>query len=217
MNIKITRKKIKNIIIRINSEGEILISAPPKIPKSFIDSLLKKKEEWIKEKLSLINERKKLEIKFNEGDKFFYLGFPYTIKINFSSFEKCELINDDFIITVQSNSFERRKNLITQWVCENFYPYVINRTMEIGEKIGYIPKTIKFRDMKTRWGSCNTATRSITYNHQLYKRSKDVIDYVILHELSHIPYPHHQREFWSFVEKYMPDWKDKRKKLKENI
>ena len=68
--------------------------------------------------------------------------------------------------------------------------------------------------MKTRWGSCNTLTRSITFNLQLYKKPLEVIDYVILHELAHIPYPHHQKEFWNFVEKYIPDWKKRRDLLK---
>lgn len=216
MKIKITRKKMKNITIRINSDGEVLVSAPIRVPNSYIESLLKEKEKWIREKIALVEERKKLETKFEEGGKFYYLGFPYIIKLEISLQERCEIKDNNFIIYLKDNSFEKRKKLINQWIYDNFYPYVINRTMEIGESIGYSPKMIKFRDMKTRWGSCNTLSRSITFNHQLYKKSKDIIDYVILHELAHIPYPHPQKEFWDFVEKYMPSWKEKRKQLRSN-
>lgn len=215
MKIKITRKRMKNITIRINDNGEVLISAPQRVPNSYIENLIKEKESWIKEKIALVEERKKNQTTFNNGEKFYYLGVPYTIEIKNSTQERCEIKEKSFIVFLQENSFEKRKKLITQWLYNNFYPYLINRTMEIGEKIGYTPKVIKFRDMKTRWGSCNTLTRSITYNHQLYKKSVEVIDYVILHELAHIPFPHHQREFWDFVERYMPDWKERRKKLKE--
>ena len=61
MKIKITRKKMKNITIRINSDGEVLVSAPIRVPNSYIESLLKEKEKWIIEKVALVEERKKLE------------------------------------------------------------------------------------------------------------------------------------------------------------
>lgn len=217
MKIKITRKKMKNITIRINNEGEILVSAPQRVPNSYIENLIKEKESWIKEKLALVEKRNKNQTTFNNKEIFYYLGVPYTIEIKNSVQERCELKERVFIIYLKENSLEKRKKLITQWIYNNFYPYIIDRTMEIGENIGYTPKVIKFRDMKTRWGSCNTLTRSITFNHQLYKKSKEIIDYVILHELAHIPYPHHQKEFWDFVEKYIPDWKLKRKQLREDI
>lgn len=215
MEIKITRKRIKNIIIRINEKGEVLISAPLKVPKYYIENLIREKESWIREKIALVQRRKEKINTYDEGERFFYLGRGYPIEIKKSSQEYCKLLEDKFIILLQENSLEKRKKLIDRWVCENFYPYIIDMTMKMGEKIGYSPKVIKFRDMKTRWGSCNTLKKSITYNHQLYKKPVEVVEYVVLHELSHIPYPHHQKSFWEFVEKYMPDWKNRRKLLKE--
>lgn len=122
MKIKITRKKMKNITIRINSDGEVLVSAPIKIPNSYIESLLKEKEKWIREKIALVEERKKLETKFEEGDKFYYLGFPYIIKLEISLQERCEIKDNNFIIYLKDNSFEKRKKLINQWIYDNFYP-----------------------------------------------------------------------------------------------
>ena len=216
MNIKVTRKKIKNIIIRVNEKGEVLISAPFRTPNSYIENLIKEKESWIREKLSLVEKRQEKVATFDVGEIFTYLGKDYSIEIQNSVQERCELTEKNFTIYLQTNSLEKRKKLITQWVCDNFYPYVIDRSMELGESIGFTPKVIKFRDMKTRWGSCNTLTRSITFNFQLYKKPVEIIDYVILHELAHIPYPHHQKEFWNFVERYMPDWKNRRKALREH-
>lgn len=215
MNIKITRKKIKNIIIRINENGEVLISAPFRTPNLYIENLIKEKESWIRKKLNLLKERKEKTNTFDEGEIFNYLGKNYNIEVKNSTQEQCELTEKKFTIYLKKNSLEKRKKLITQWVYNNFYPYMIDRTMELGESIGFTPKVIKFRDMKTRWGSCNTLTRSITFNFQLYKKPVEIIDYVILHELAHIPYPHHQKDFWNFVERYMPDWKTRRKLLRE--
>ncbi len=216
MEIKITRKRIKNIIIKVDEEGEVLISAPLKVPKSYIENLLKEKEEWIREKIALIQRRKERVSTYDAGEKFLYLGKEYLIEIKRDLQEGCQLLEDRFIISLKENSLEKRKRLIDNWICENFYPYVVELTMSLGEKIGYTPIKIRFRDMKTRWGSCNTMKKSITYNHQLYKKPIKAVEYVVLHELSHIPHPHHQREFWEFLERYMPDWKSRRKLLKES-
>lgn len=215
MRIKVTKKKIKNIIIKINREGEILVSAPLNVSDSYIRKVIASKEEWIKSKLaSVVSKKEKLE-RLNSGEVFNYLGKSYIVEVKRSEFEYCELKDDRFLIYIKENSNQRREFLINRWIVENFYPKVVEMTKDIGKKIGYSANVIKFKDMKTRWGSCNSLTRSITYNHQLYQKSMDIIEYVVLHELSHIPYPHHQKSFWDFVERYMPDWKIRRKLLKE--
>lgn len=214
MEIKITRKKIKNIIIKVNEKGEVLVSAPYKVPNSYIENLLQEKKEWIREKIEQVKNKQEKISTFEEGDEFIYLGKKYTTKIKISSVEYCELTEEHFILNIKINNFENRKKIISKWLTDNFCTLVKNRTIELGKRIGYLPSIIKFRDMKTRWGSCNTLTRSITFNLQLYKKPLEVIDYVILHELAHIPYPHHQKEFWNFVEKYIPDWKKRRDLLK---
>lgn len=215
MRIKITKKKIKNIIIKINREGEILVSAPLNVSDSYIRKVIASKEEWIKSKLaSVVSKKEQLE-RVNSGEVFNYLGKSYIVEVKRSELEYCELKDDRFLIYIKENSNQRREFLINRWIVENFYPKVVEMTKDIGKKIGYSANIIKFKDMKTRWGSCNSLTRSITYNHQLYQKSMDIIEYVVLHELSHIPYPHHQKSFWDFVERYMPDWKIRRKLLKE--
>lgn len=215
MRIKVTKKKIKNIIIKINREGEILVSAPLNVSDSYIRKVIASKEEWIKSKLaSVVSKKEKLE-RVNSGEIFNYLGKSYIVEVKRSELEYCELKDDRFLIYIKENSNQRREFLINRWIVENFYPKVVEMTKDIGKKIGYSANVIKFKDMKTRWGSCNSLTRSITYNHQLYQKSMDIIEYVVLHELSHIPYPHHQKSFWDFVERYMPDWKIRRKLLKE--
>ncbi|MCI6153080.1 M48 family metallopeptidase [Fusobacterium perfoetens] len=206
IEVVINRKKIKNIIIKIDDECKIKISLPFGVPNNYVEKIIEKREKWI---LEIISQKKKIKNNFDEN--FIYLGKSYQIQINNSMEEFCQLKNGKFYINIQKNSFENRKKLIDKWICENFYDLMIELTMTIGEKIGYTPIKIKFRDMKTRWGSCNSMKKSITYNHQLYKKSIYFIEYVVLHELAHIPYPHHQKTFWEFIEKIMPDWKERKK------
>ncbi|MCI9586227.1 MAG: M48 family metallopeptidase, partial [Bacilli bacterium] len=74
---------------------------------------------------------------------------------------------------------------------------------------------LKTRKMKTRWGVCNKRDLSVTLNSKLIRYDQFIIDYVIIHELSHLVHFDHSREFWDTVGKYMPDYKKAEKVLKE--
>lgn len=214
MEIVITRKKIKNIIFKISKEGNLLISAPKNISQEYINELILRKKGWIEKKIEIVVANSKHKKIYADGEKFIFLGKIYILKITISENEQCKIEGENFIVKVQENSFERKKNIIFQWLKYNFCNLMIELTEEIGEIVGYKPNNIKFRVMTTRWGSCNAVKRSITYNMLLFEKPLDVIRYVILHELAHIPYPHHKKDFWDFVEIYMPNWKELRKKLK---
>ena len=67
--------------------------------------------------------------------------------------------------------------------------------------------------MKTRWGVCNVKTHKVTLNLELIKKDKKYLDYVIVHELSHMLHANHSKEFWKCVEANCPDYKKLRKEL----
>ena len=69
--------------------------------------------------------------------------------------------------------------------------------------------------MTSRWGVCNTRTKTVTLNLELIKRDTKYLDYVIVHELSHLIYGNHSAAFWSLVEENMPEYKIYRKEMKE--
>ena len=73
---------------------------------------------------------------------------------------------------------------------------------------------LKIRKMKTRWGVCNTKNHNVTLNYYLYKYDLECLDYVIVHELSHFLEGNHSKNFWKIVEKYYPNYKEVRKKLR---
>lgn len=73
---------------------------------------------------------------------------------------------------------------------------------------------ISFKLMKSRWGSCNPLTRSISINLRLCRYPAECTDYIIVHELAHMVHHNHSADFWALVEKYIPRWRDLRKRLR---
>ena len=75
---------------------------------------------------------------------------------------------------------------------------------------------VSIKDMRSRWGSCNPVRKSISLNFRLLAAPEGILDYVIIHELSHIREPSHGRAFWNAVEEALPDYSESRRWLRRN-
>jgi hypothetical protein len=76
---------------------------------------------------------------------------------------------------------------------------------------------ITIRQMKTRWGSCNVKTHHININLALWDKPKACLEYVVVHEMTHILEPSHNAVFWSYMTRFYPDWKQVRSYLREQV
>lgn len=96
---------------------------------------------------------------------------------------------------------------------EQFKKIVEKNASELINTIGLIPRKIRIRDIKYAWGSCSN-NKNITINKNLISYSELAIRYVILHELCHLKYMNHSKDFWNLVQKYMPEYKKAKAELK---
>ena len=96
---------------------------------------------------------------------------------------------------------------------EEFKTIVEETANELIKETGLIPNKVRIRDIKYAWGSCS-ANKNVTISYKLIYYSKDVIKYVILHELCHIKYMNHSKAFWDLVANYMPNYKEIKKEFK---
>lgn len=81
------------------------------------------------------------------------------------------------------------------------------------DKLGVTVKEWRIRKMKTRWGTCNYREGRVWFALMLALQPLDLIDYIVLHELTHLIEPSHNKRFQVILCQHMPDWKDRRKRL----
>jgi predicted metal-dependent hydrolase len=86
-------------------------------------------------------------------------------------------------------------------------------TKKWAKVMGVVPEYISFRYSKNRWASCSSTNR-ISFNYHLVKLSSSLIEYVIIHELTHITFQNHSQDFWQRVRKYLADYKIKEQKIR---
>ena len=109
---------------------------------------------------------------------------------------------------------ENKKKLKTPLYTKEQFKHIIEKnTNQLIEETQLKPNKITIKQIKYAWGSCSNK-RNITLNSELIKYSEQAIRYVILHELCHLKYMNHSKEFWNLVENYMPNYKKIKKEFR---
>ena len=200
-NIEIIYKNNKNMYLRIKDDLSIVITAPKRISFAKITKFVNSNLEYI----TKIVREKEAKIKKYE-DKFLFLGKLYEV---------C-YINKRGIELGENRVFIGKNVNVYNWYLKKAKEIFSAVFDECFEKFNYrgAKPLLKVRRMKSKWGVCNVTNNIITLNLELIKFNIKYLEYVIFHELCHLVYPNHSKDFWNLVEKYVPNYKVFRKDMK---
>ena len=123
------------------------------------------------------------------------------------------LINKKDWIIKQLNKEQRKEERKLLYSNEEFLNYIKVNVNKFSKSLDLYPKKVTIKKMKSAWGSC-TSNRNISINKELMYYKEELVDYVIVHELSHLKYMNHSKDFWNLVGSVLPDYKALRKELK---
>ena len=200
-DVVIEKKNNKNLYIRVKEDGKIHVTCNFFTTKNMILKVLNENTSALQKMVKHIEKQKE------KNNKFFYLGNSYDIIIKEDI--KKVFITDDKIYTKDLNMLNKwYKDEIVR-IFDERYVYVFNHFNE-----NIKSPILKIRNMKTRWGVYNRKNHTITLNSKLIEYDISKIDYVIIHELSHIIHFDHSKDFWNLVSKYAPNYKILRNRLK---
>ena len=200
----IVKKRNKNTYIRVKEDMNIYVTTNYLATKSYIKRLLDSNYDYLKKMINQMckkNEKKEL---------FFYLGSSCDI-IFISTISNVDIDYDNRII------YAKDEKMLNKWytktIKDTFSKHYVDIFEEF-EEVKVIPK-LRIRKMKTRWGVYNRVSHTVTLNSELMKYSSSALDYVIVHELSHVIFFDHSKNFWNLVSKYCSNYKSIKKELKE--
>ena len=212
---ELVRSKIKNMYILIRN-GKVIVKAPNNISENRIKDFINSKEDWINKKLKEFEKKSFKEKSYVSGEVFKILGNDYILNIEYGDFEKASVnLDNGYINICVSENCETAK--IKELIEKMYYKIalmIVDKSVNMWKNILKIaPDVVVIKKLKTAWGKCNSK-RKITINPDLMKYDQRVIDYVVLHEFCHLRYMNHSKDFWNMVGKFMPNYKDLKKELK---
>ena len=211
----VVRVSRKSIQVRVGTDENVYVRAPHHTSEDYIQKILKKKWLWIKEKLRLVREQKDsfCPKEFVEWEGFLYLGRSYKLHV-IDFWEELLFQKNGFYINHEQTHIGT--DLFVEWYRKAAMEKIQSRVWMYAKKMGVEHSKISISNAEKRWGSCNTRTKGLNFSWRIIMAPIDVVDYIVVHELSHLVHPNHSEKFWHKVSSILPDYKEKEKWLKEN-
>ncbi len=211
----IVNNRLRHTYLTFDEEGNLLIKSP-KVSQAYIEKLLLKKSAWINRSREKILEKKGKVLDFRHPETLYLYGRTHVLKLEKHTKKRTKLVLDEeeFILYYSDYNekvFQKHINNFYKEEARQFLPSLVERWSEI---MGLKPNKISFRKTKRQWGSCS-AKNDLSFNTMIMKLPRDVIQYIIVHELAHIKHKHHQKSFWNEIERYMPEYKHSVAELKK--
>lgn len=210
----VIKSNIKHVYIYIK-ENRVIVKAPKGMPESKINEIVNSKKKWIYEKIDNIRQEN-----YQNGDGIEVLGKRYMLCIDFLKGvePKIQLSNMQAFVVLPLSRKNKDNSQIIKGLVSELYEKIAEREVSmamvlITRIVGVKPNKYRVKKLKTAWGTC-TSNKNITINSELMRYDRQVIQYVVLHEICHLKYMNHSKEFWNMVEKYMKNYKEVRNKLK---
>ena len=208
----LVRSRRKTVAIHITGDALAEVRAPLKMPARDIDAFVASKEGWILRHQALREQRNREKAAFalaygdtlplcgaivflraREGDRAGYDGECFFLPPGLQQ----AALKEEVILIYKAAA----KHIITQ------------KADGYAREMGVRPERVRINSAKTRWGSCS-GKRSLNFSWRLAMADEDVIDYVVVHELAHIREMNHSPRFWAVVEEVLPDYRQRKRKLK---
>lgn len=208
----IIKSNRRSLSITISNEGEIIVHAPKRLSLDKIISFVNDKSTWILDKQKMILEKKFRFKDLLEYSKFMFLGKTY-LKYDLSGIKEIEL-SQTCLLCPKGLTEREILSKIARWYMRTSKNILSERLEYLARLMQLDYNSFKVSNSKNRWGSCDSKG-NIKINFRLIMLPHKIIDYVLIHELSHLVEFNHSKKFYKVIESVMPDYQKHRKELKD--
>lgn len=203
-----TPTRRRSIGFRVVPGQGVLFRAPVRATAKACEDILHSRAKWVLKHVTKHPPPEKLA--FTQGATIPYLGQTLTLKLQTATKAKATLRAGTLTLATPKPS--QANALAKTWFKQQALKHFGTRVPYWAKRMKLAHGPIRISDAKSRWGSCSHAD-TLRFNWRLLMTPPELVDYVIVHELAHVPHKNHGPHFWALVEEYMPDYKTRRKTL----
>ena len=214
--IAVYKKDIKHIYLSVRAvTGRVRVSAPWSVTDETIIRYVQAKSGWLQKHLAGAGSNPcPAECTDLDSGILYVWGKPYSLHTVFGRTYALALDDGCTILTVpRGSAAARRERFVCEWQRAQLKT-AVTRLLPIWEQMtGLRAQSWQTKQMKTRWGTCNTKTGKLWFSLQLAEKPPECLEYVILHELIHLTERKHNHRFYTLLDRYMPHWREVKKML----
>jgi predicted metal-dependent hydrolase len=216
--IDVERKNIKNLHLSVYPpSGRVRIATPTQVDDEAVRLFAISKMSWIKKnQAKYINQERQPERKYISGESHYFRGKRYILNVvNHPGYPRVAIRNKKFIDLFVKADYtqEQRENVMTNWYRRNLKEQIPSLILKWQKEIGIEDLQWEVKKMKTKWGTCNREAKRIWLNLELAKKPEHCLEYIILHEMVHLLERNHTDRFVTYMDKFMPEWRNYKEEL----
>jgi predicted metal-dependent hydrolase len=217
IGVDVVYKDIKNLHIGVYPPvGRVRVAAPRRLDDEQVRLALVQRLPWIKgERERLLTAERQSQREMVSGESHYVWGMPYRLRVvKRGGRGHVELDGDRLVLYVpEDDSAERRRELLDGWYRERLREAIPGMVAKWEPVMGVRVSRWSVRRMKTKWGSCNSESGHIWFNVELAKKHPDSLEYIAVHEMTHLLERGHGRRFTGLMDDFMHDWRARRDQL----
>lgn len=222
LKIKVIKRKCsKNIVLRVNSDGQVKVTAPKRVLKREIETLVLQNLEKIKESKEKVKANSDyIEKNFVTGEEHYFLGNKYKLVVNITNKSSVKIENNNLLLNINKkidNTRENKEKILNKFYKEQLLLILNELIPKAEQKMQVLASEYKIKNMKTKWGTCNITQKRIWLNLQLAKKPIECLESVLYHELTHLYEKNHTKRFYNLLDYYYPKWREIEEELQRKV
>jgi predicted metal-dependent hydrolase len=219
LSIQVSRKDIKNVHLSVHPpDGRVTLSAPAATRLEVARAYAVSKLGWIREQQRVLrSQARETQRQFVTRESHYLWGRRYLLTVVYADDKPgVRLDHRRITLTVRpGSSAEKRAQVMHEWHKTLLHEVVPALIEKWETKLGVRVRRYFLQRMKTRWGGCNRRASHIRLNTELVKKPKELLEYIIVHEMAHLLEPTHSERFTALLDHHYPTWREARAELNE--
>lgn len=219
VSIRVTRKDIRNVHLSVHPpSGRVTLTAPESTRLEVARAYAISKLGWIRaQRSALLAQTRETPRRFIERESHWLWGRRHMLNVQIEDCKPCVCVDHRRInLTMRPGSdTQQRAEVLHEWHKSLLHAAVPPLIQKWEPKLQVNVKRYFLQRMKTKWGSCNHAAGHIRLNTELVKKPRDLLEYVVVHEMVHLREPTHSERFALILSEHWPQWRESRQELNE--
>ena len=217
LEVEVTRKRMRYIRVRVRRDGAVCLSVPWHVStKEAVDFLLSKWDWVIEARQRVLSRPAAVEPQYLDGDTVMLFGEQLKLQlVDVPYGGNIVELGEGVIRLYQAGTTtpQRRGRLIWAFLGARLRERLAAMLADWLGRLGEGPVKWSVRDMSTEWGSCTKTRRTLRFNLKLAQKPLEYVEYIVVHELTHLRVANHGPDFKALMDERMPDWRERRKAL----